>query len=563
MRKYSYTVSTETTEVTETAKNQVSDALGEEQEVDFQSLLVLVEDDHEHHHSVSLSSVQQYIALQSILHKGENAGMETYCDERLLQSKDRSEPLNHLLYSIDKAIEMLDKLKICGGLLIFHPKRDDENVIRLSVTQAAVLVARLGIRLDEDRVLNDEVLQIIYGPDWKPQFDPDFDLSEVESQLDSRSEINLDDLAVRRKPETHRSLTAKEIKDLLDKTIIGQDEAKETLAAALYEQELNDRYNECHRNDRGFIPLKRKNMLIYGPSGTGKTAIIKKVSEILDKPVVIFDASSLTPSGYNGGSTEEILQELLDKAEGDVEKASHGIVYLDECDKCFLGASGNSELGSFKGSVAYELLRILDGCKVSLGQGNVINTANVQFILGGAFPYLDDIIRMRISGSRDSGIATIGFQVEPRPKVPAKAAENDILPDVTIEDLKAYGLPSELLGRISVICRLKKLTKENLIRILSDSDQSPLKQYRQKLSMVNVSLEMTPKAMETVAELALERRLGARGLEYFLREALKPVMFSVGNNRKRMKLELKPECFTQGTSPAVLPVPRKRGKCKV
>lgn len=124
--------------------------------------------------------------------------------------------------------------------------------------------------------------------------------------------------------------------------------------------------------------------------------------------------------------------------------------------------------------------------------------------------------------------------------------------------MKVYGLPAELLGRIAVICRFKVLTKENLVRILSDSDQSPLKQYRQKLSMVNVSLEMSKEAMETVAELALEYKLGARGLEHYLRKALKPVMFTIGNNRRRMKLELRPECFTRGAAPAVLPAPKKQ-----
>lgn len=246
-------------------------------------------------------------------------------------------------------------------------------------------------------------MEIIYGPGWEPRFDRDPDVP-----------------AARRRPEGSRPYTAKEIKKLLDKMIIGQDEAKETLAAAFYEQDLNDRYNERHKNDQGFMPLKRKNILLYGPSGTGKTALITKVSEILDKPVVIFDASKLTPSGYEGSSVSEILRELLARAGGDSEKASHGIVYLDECDKCFLGASGDRSLGRFRGSVAYELLRMMDGCEVSLGRGNVINTSQIQFILGGAFPHLDDIVRARTGGVKDIVSPVIGFCVERKPAAPVR-----------------------------------------------------------------------------------------------------------------------------------------------
>lgn len=527
MSKDIYTDSTGSTEVTENR----SPVAAEEPRDEFKGLFIMATEDEESSRAFPLSDCQLFIALKSIFYKDAGGKIQEYDDEKLLRSKDRKESLNRLLHSVDQAGRLLKEAKVSGAGIVYHPGEEDEERFHLSFVQAAVVVARLGIRPKKNSAINDTALDVIYGPDWEPRFDPD----------------------PARKP-SGSLLTAKKIKEQMDKTIIGQDEAKETLAAALFEQDLTDLYNERHKNDKGFVPLKRKNILLYGPSGTGKTALIKKVSEILDKPVVIFDASRLTPSGYEGSSSVDILQELLTKAGGSIEKASRGIVYLDECDKCFLGASGDDHLGRFKGSAVFELLRMMDGCEVSTPLGT-ISTDQIQFILGGAFPHLDDIVRARTTGVKDTGGSSIGFLAE---KAPVREAEEGSLPDATVEDLKTYGVPTELLGRIAVICRLKKLTKENLVQILSDSDLSPLRQYRQKLSMVNVTLEMSPAAMETVAELALERKLGARGLEYYLRKALNPVLYTIGGNRKRLKLELKPECFTRGAAPALLQAPKKQ-----
>ena len=531
------------TDSIEAIENQVTDKV--ELDTGNGGMLLLVAENEDGAPGIPLSTCQMFVAIQSLLGIDEEGYRQPYSDEKLLRSKDRKEALNRLLYSIDEASEMLKAAGIQRGVFIFNYNRQDQRAYPISFTQAAVLVARLGINVENHRSVVDDVLDIVYGNEWEPKFDPDPVVRPV-----------------RRKAAGNRILDPQKIKSLLDQTVIGQDEAKMALAAAIYEQELNDLYNEQHKHKRGFVPLKRKNILIYGPSGTGKTALIKKISEILDKPVAIFDAARLTPSGYDGSSPDEIIQALLAKAGGDVEKASHGIIYLDECDKCFLGASGDQHLGKFKGSVAYELLRMMDGCEVNLGKECVVNTENVQFILGGAFPHLDEIVRERTTGEKEACSSPIGFMVGQRPASQEKGVEDGNLPDATIEDLKRYGLPPELLGRIAVICRLNKLTKEDLVQILSDSDQSPLKQYRQKLSMVNVTLEMPTDAMETVAELALERKLGARGLESLLREALSPAMFKIGNNRKRLKLELKPECFTQGAAPAILPAPKKRRSCK-
>ena len=276
-----------------------------------------------------------------------------------------------------------------------------------------------------------------------------------------------------------------------------------------------------------------------------------------EEPVVIIDSTRLTPSGYTGSSVESILLELLKKADGDAEKASHGIVYLDEWDKSFRGATGVRDMGAFKGSaVSFELLRMMDGCDVTFEVNHssvTINTENILFIMGGAFPNLDKIMRERVTGRKDD-LPAIGFTVEESKKQSADSAAAD----ATLEDLKAYGIPTEALGRIATICRLHPLDKKDLVRILARSDQSPLQEYKKKFSALNVTLDMTPQAMETVAELALERKMGARGLDTILRNVLSPVMFKIGGNRKHMKLKLDSECFTQGAFPALLPEKRKK-----
>ena len=173
--------------------------------------------------------------------------------------------------------------------------------------------------------------------------------------------------------------------------------------------------------------------------------------------------------------------------------------------------------------------------------------------MGGAFPNLDKIMRERVTGRQDD-LPAIGFTVEESKKQSADSATAD----ATLEDLKAYGIPTEALGRIATICRLHPLDKKDLVRILARSDQSPLQEYKKKFSALNVTLDMTPQAMETVAELALERKMGARGLDTILRNVLSPVMFKIGGNRKHMKLKLDSECFTQGAFPALLPEKRKK-----
>ena len=508
------------------------------------SLLVLLwEDDRQT--AIELSEFQEHIAMHSLFRPAGDGNAVPYSEAELLRSKDRKTALNHLLHSIDEAGEAMSKTGITGSALVFNPEQEDERCMHLSWVQFTVVVARLGLVCKDEKTmsLKDNILHVIYGPDWEQQVAPELD-AEIKKAGSGR-------LLMAGMP------TPSQIKKALDKTVIGQDQVKEKLATAVYEQELAARYNERHKQEKGFVPVNRKNFLMYGPSGSGKTLLVRKLGAILEKPVVIIDSTRLTPAGYTGSSVESILLELLKKADGDAEKASHGIVYLDEWDKSFRGATGVREMGAFKGSaVSFELLRMMDGCDVTFEVNHssvTINTENILFIMGGAFPNLDKIMRERVTGRKDD-LSAIGFTVEESKKQSADAAAAD----ATLEDLKAYGIPTEALGRIATICRLHPLDKKDLVRILARSDQSPLQEYKKKFSALNVTLDMTPQAMETVAELALERKMGARGLDTILRNVLSPVMFKIGGNRKHMKLKLDSECFTQGAFPALLPEKRKK-----
>ena len=507
------------------------------------NLLVFVWED-EKQSAIELSDFQEHIAMHSLFRPDDDGNAVPYSETELLRSKDRKTALNHLLHSIDEAAEKMGKTGIRASALVFKPGQEDERCLHLSWVQFTVVAARLGLVCEKEKAmsLNDMVLHVIYGPNWEQQVAPELD-AKIKKTGSGRYLMA-------------GMLTPAQIKKALDKTIIGQDHVKVKLATAVYEQELAARFNERHKHEKDFVPIGHKNFLMHGPSGTGKTAMIKKLGTILERPVAIIDSTRLTPAGYEGSSVDSILQELLAKAGGDEEKASHGIVYLDEWDKSFRGATGLREMGEFKGSAAsFELLRMMDGCDVTFEVNRrpvTINTENILFVLGGAFPNLDKIMKERTA--KKNQLPAIGFAVQRETQV---QSADTIDSEATLEDLKAYGIPTEVLGRIATICHLNPLEKEDLVKILAHSDQSPLQEYKKAFSALNITLDMTPKAMETVAELAMQRNLGARGLGTILDNVLSPVMYKIGGNRKHLKLKLDSECFTRGVAPALQPVKRK------
>ena len=467
-----------------------------------------------------LSDVQMDIAIKSLFKKNEKRDIVLYSDEELFQSKDMYSSVNdNRLHSVNEAGMLLAMWKICFGTLDIDGIAPDNLSLVLTDLQMGVLVARLGLNVEMKYYVSDETLHMIYGSDWKPEF---------EVQPDKR------------KPENRNGS-------------IHQDGVKEKLATAVYQQEIAVRYNTVHKKDEGFIPMQRKNILMYGPSGSGKTAMIVQLAAILDRPVVVFDATALTPAGYHGKSVDSILYELVEKADGDVDKASNGIVYLDEWDKAFAGATANMEVSTFKGEASsYELLRMMDGCDVLVERCNetfTINTENILFIVGGAFPNLDQIVKARIAGKKDEVKSAIGFMSG---KVKPKIAENDDIPDATLDDLKAYGIPTELLGRIATICRFKPLDRQDLVNILLHSEKSPLREYMTMFGIHNITLQFTKKTVEAIADQALTKNLGARGLVSELGKVLFPMLYKLAGNQKKLILQLKPECFTQSATPVII-----------
>ncbi len=487
-----------------------------------------------------LNELQADIIARSLFEKDEDGDDKMYADEKLMKGRDVEKPMADVLFSVMQAYSMLEKRQTSGAMVSLNTELIKEGAIPLTVVQASVVIARLGINLEKDSFADDDKLNKIYGTEWAPEFQETV-LPEKKAASSKENTI-LRDICNPRK-----------LKRMLDKAIIGQDDVKEKLAMAVYEQEIAARVNALHKHDKGFVPLKRKNMLLYGPSGSGKTALIKKLAAILDRPVVIFDTTTLTPSGYHGNSTDAILNELLAKADGDVDKASHGIVYLDEWDKAFIGASGNIEMASFKGAAAsFELLRMMDGCEMAIDHHFDtihINTGNILFIVGGAFPNLDWIVRERLEIGNRTQASSIGF-MRSEVKMPKPTVTD--FPDATLEDLKKYGIPTEILGRISTICRLKPLGCQELVKVLAQAEQSPLHEYSKLFSLHNITLKVTPKTMEAIAEKALEQNLGVRGLTSILEQVLTPVLFKVAGNKRKMILRLRPECITKGIEPVLL-----------
>ncbi len=409
-----------------------------------------------------LSEIQYRIVTKSIFRDGNGPDSPRYSDKELMECTDSDRPYKSSLLSIRQAAAMLVKKSISGAAIFLDPGQPCEQCIPLTVMQTAVIVGRLGIDLENERHLSDETLSALFSKRWKPRF---------KKKTASRKQ---------KQGWTKRNfmeglLPPEKIKQALDRTIIGQEKAKLEISTAVYRQELALRYNSAYRNDEGFVPMKSGNLLICGPTGSGKTAMIRKLAEILDRPVVIFDATTLTPAGYSGRSSNDIMKELLINSGGDPERASNGIVFLDEWDKAFSAASGSTDVGHFK-SIAgsFELLRMLDGCDVTLDTMTgpiIINTSNCLFIMGGAFPNLDGIIRQRTVGENEGPHHSIGFMAEQ--ETAPKAYE---LPEPTPEDLKRYGIPAEVIGRIGTICRLKELDQDDLVNILLHSDQSPLEE---------------------------------------------------------------------------------------
>ena len=318
-------------------------------------------------------------------------------------------------------------------------------------------------------------------------------------------------------------LTPKEIKAHLDEYVIGQDRAKKIISVAVYNHYKRILYS--HKSD---VEIQKSNILVIGPTGSGKTLIARTLAKLLDVPLAIADATSLTEAGYVGEDVENVLLKLIQAADGDIKRAEQGIVFIDEIDKISRLSENRSITRDVSGEgVQQALLKIIEGSVVNVPpQGGrkhphqeflQIDTTNILFICGGAFDGLEEIIQRRIEG------ATVGFLGKNKEKL----SKDDIFALVEPDDLVKYGLIPELIGRLPVIATLKELSKEDLIRVLTEPKDALIKQYQELFKLDEVELEFTQDALEAIAELAIKRKTGARGLRAILEEIMVDIMFNL------------------------------------
>jgi len=320
------------------------------------------------------------------------------------------------------------------------------------------------------------------------------------------------------------------IKAQLDEYVIGQEQAKKVIAVAVYNH--YKRVFSKTSPDAGKygtdIDIEKSNILMIGPTGSGKTYLVKTLAKLLDVPLAIADATSLTEAGYIGDDIESVLTKLLAAASGDVQKAEMGIVFIDEIDKIAKKKSTNTRDVSGE-SVQQELLKLLEGADVEVpvgtGQKNamtpmeMINTDNILFICGGAFPDLENIIKERLTNT-----TSIGFGSDPKDKYDK---DPNLLSRVTNQDLREFGMIPEFLGRLPVTVTLQGLTKDFLVRILKEPKNAILKQYKKLLAMDEVNLDFDDDALEWIAEQALKKDTGARALRAIIEEFMLDIMFEI------------------------------------
>jgi ATP-dependent Clp protease ATP-binding subunit ClpX len=313
------------------------------------------------------------------------------------------------------------------------------------------------------------------------------------------------------------------IKHRLDEYVVGQEHAKKVISVAVY-----NHYKRVAAGAMDEIEIEKSNMLMIGPTGSGKTYLVKTLARLLDVPLAIADATSLTEAGYIGDDIESVVTKLLAAADNDVEKAEQGIIFIDEIDK--IAKKKNTTSRDVSGeSVQQGLLRLLEGAQVEVPVGAnsknamvplaTVNTRNILFICGGAFPDLDLIIKERLSKS-----AAIGFNSELKDKYDK---DKNILSKVTVEDIRKFGMIPEFIGRLPIIFTLQGLSKEMMVKILKEPKNAILKQYQKLLELDEVKLEFTDGALEAIAEKAMERDTGARALRSIIEEFMLDIMYEI------------------------------------
>ena len=331
-------------------------------------------------------------------------------------------------------------------------------------------------------------------------------------EKEPREELKFSDV-----PKPHR------IRAMLDEYVVGQEKAKKILSVAVY-----NHYKRVFSDSKDGIEIEKSNILMIGPTGSGKTFLVQTLARLLKVPLAIADATSLTEAGYIGDDIESVLSKLLAAADNDVERAEHGIVFIDEIDK--IAKKQNTTSRDVSGeSVQQELLKMLEGSTIEVPVGAAsknpmvptasLRTHNILFICGGAFPELEEIIRARLKGS-----GAIGFSAKLKEAMESK---DRILAQVNMDDLRKFGMIPEFIGRLPVIATLESLSAEYLVRILKEPKNAILKQYQKLMAMDEVQLDFEDDALHLIAEKAMEKETGARALRAIIEEYMLDIMYEI------------------------------------
>lgn len=365
---------------------------------------------------------------------------------------------------------------------------------------------------------------------------------QVKKKKSKEKQEKKPELDIRNIPAPHK------IKASLDEYVVGQDYAKKVMSVAVY-----NHYKRVATDTMDEIEIEKSNMLMVGPTGSGKTYLVKTLARLLDVPLAIADATSLTEAGYIGDDIESVVSKLLAAADNDIEKAERGIIFIDEIDKIAKKKNANQRDVSGE-SVQQGMLKLLEGAEVEVPVGAssknamvpmvTVNTKNILFICGGAFPDLDVIIKERLNKA-----AAIGFKADLKDKYDE---DENILQKVTVEDIRTFGMIPEFIGRLPILFSLEALTEDMLVKILKEPKNAILKQYQKLLALDEVKLEFEEEALHAIAKQAKEKKVGARALRAIIEDFMLDIMYEIPKDDNIGKVIITKEYIEKKGGPVIM-----------